>query len=107
MSVEGNSERTRGPSPAVPGALALLSVLVMLYSLLIATRPLLGVMVVVLLFLAYLLWRSLHLAVRFVAAFERIADAMEGPASENRPPEGREDRTRDHEDRARDSEREF
>ncbi|WP_243700418.1 hypothetical protein [Halorussus pelagicus] len=95
MSGKDDSERTRKPSPVVRGTLALLSVLVMLYSLLIATRPLLGVLVVALLFVTYLLWRSLNLAVRFVAAFERIADAME-----NRPPER-------HEDRARDREREF
>lgn len=58
-------------------ALGLLGVLVVLYSLVVATRPLLGVVVALLLFGVYLAWRFFHLAVRFVTAFERIADAME------------------------------
>ena len=58
-------------------ALAVFAVFVILYSLLIATRPLLGVVVALLLFGAYLAWRFFRLAIRFVVAFERIADAME------------------------------
>jgi uncharacterized membrane protein len=58
-------------------ALAIFAVLVMLYSLLIATRPLLGVFTVVGLFGTYLLWRFFHLATRFVAAVERIATSLE------------------------------
>lgn len=59
-------------------ALGVFALLVVLYSLLIASRPLLGVQLVMLLFVIYLAWRFFHLATRFVAAVERIADAMEG-----------------------------
>ena len=60
-------------------ALIVLAVVILLYSVLIATRPLLGVQLVILLFFAYLIWRFYYLASRFVGAFERIADAMETP----------------------------
>jgi len=49
----------------------------LLYSVLVATRPLFGVLLVILVFGAYLAWRWFLLGVRFVAAVERIADAME------------------------------
>ncbi|WP_135806296.1 glycerol ABC transporter substrate-binding protein [Halorussus marinus] len=63
-------------------ALAVVGLVAVLYSLLIAARPLAGVTVVAWLFGAYLAWRSFGLAVRFVVAVERIADAMEARADE-------------------------
>jgi len=65
-------------------ALVVLALVVLLYSLLVAARPLVGLSVVAWLFAAYLAWRLFGLAVRFVAAFERIADAMETRADEQR-----------------------
>lgn len=56
-------------------ALAVLAVLVLAYSVLIVTEPLLGVVVVLVIAGAYLAWR-------FVYAFERIADALETVADE-------------------------
>lgn len=64
-------------SPTLRIALLVLAVLILLYSIVVATRPLLGVTLVTLLFVAYLAWRFLHLAARFVATVERIADATE------------------------------
>ncbi|UPV74440.1 hypothetical protein M0R89_18150 [Halorussus limi] len=93
MSSQDDSVRVHEPS-RVRGALGVLAVLVLLYSVLIATRPLLGVTLVVLLFGAYLAWRTFHLAVQFVAAVERIADAMEGQATDAA---SRESRARDRE----------
>ncbi|NHN59217.1 glycerol ABC transporter substrate-binding protein [Halorussus sp. JP-T4] len=80
-------------------ALALLALLGLAYSLLIATQPLLGVLFVVWIAGFYLLWRFLHLAERLVRAIERIADGTEG---RNRA--GRENR---RERDGRDREREF
>ena len=71
-----STERT---STTLRIALIVLAVVILLYSVLIATRPLLGVQLVVLLFFAYLMWQFYHLASRFVGAVERIADAMETP----------------------------
>ncbi|USZ68168.1 glycerol ABC transporter substrate-binding protein [Halorussus salilacus] len=56
---------------------ALVGLLILLYSVVIASRPLLGIAVVLLLFGAYLAWQFLELAGRFVVAVERIADALE------------------------------
>ena len=61
--------------------LGIVAVFVVLYSLLISQRPLLGLLVVHLLFGAYLLWRFFHLSSRFVRAVERIADSMEAGES--------------------------
>ncbi|UPW00472.1 hypothetical protein M0R88_18465 [Halorussus gelatinilyticus] len=77
MSAEDDPSRGREPSTGLRVALGVLGVLVLLYSVLIATQPLLGVMLVVLLFGAYLAWRWFLLGVQFVAAVERIADAMD------------------------------
>lgn len=82
MSAEDDSTRPREPSTALRACLAVVAFLVLAYSVLVATRPLLGVFVVILLYGAYLLWRSFHLAVRFVRATERVADAVEVLARE-------------------------
>ena len=52
-------------------AVAILAVLVLLYSVLVMQRALYAVSFVLPLFLLYLVWR-------FVRAHERIADALEG-----------------------------
>jgi uncharacterized membrane protein len=65
------------PSTATRVALGVIAALVLLYSVLVATRPLLGVLLVILVFGAYLAWRSFLLAERLVAAIERLADATE------------------------------
>lgn len=57
--------------------LGIVAVFVLLYSLLITARPLLGVEVILWLLGVYLLWRFLLLTTRFVRAVERIADALE------------------------------
>lgn len=77
MSLEDDSSRTSEPSTATQVALGVVAALVLLYSVLVATRPLFGVLLVILVFGAYLAWRWFLLGVRFVAAVERIADAME------------------------------
>jgi len=74
------SVRDRATGPWV--ALIVLSLAVMLYSLLVAARPLAGLSVTAWLFAAYLAWRLFGLAVRFVVAVERIADALAAPADE-------------------------
>lgn len=75
MSAEG-LERRR--STALRTFLVFLAAVVLGYSLLIATQPLLGVLLVLLLYFAYLTWQFLGLARRFVGALERIADSMQG-----------------------------
>ncbi|WP_132060707.1 glycerol ABC transporter substrate-binding protein [Halorussus amylolyticus] len=75
---------SESPRTALHVALGVLAVVVVLYSVLIAGRPLLGVSVVLGIFGAYLAWRLFGLAVRFVAAFERIADAMEAREGDSR-----------------------
>lgn len=82
MSGEEYQGRAQEPSIALRVALVVVAVLVVLYSLVIMTRPLLGVSFVVLLFGVYLLWRFLHLAARFVRAVEQIADTLEKPNRE-------------------------
>jgi len=77
MSLEDDSSRPSEPSTATRVALGVIAVLVLLYSVLVTTRPLLGVLLVILVFGAYLAWRWFLLGVQFVAAVERIADAME------------------------------
>ena len=56
--------------PYVSTAIAILSALTILYSLIIAKRPLLGMTTVLLFVILYLFWR-------FVRAIESIADALE------------------------------
>ena len=97
------ADRAREPPTGLKVALGLLALLGLAYSLLIATRPLLGVLFVVWLAGFYLLWRFLHLAERLVRAVERIAGAMEagdGTTGRNREMAGR-DRERDDRDRER------
>jgi len=72
-------QRGYEPSNTLKIALGAIALLVVLYSIVIATRPVLGVTFAVWLFGLYLLWRFFHLASRFVRAIERIADAMESP----------------------------
>ncbi len=55
--------------------LAVLAAFVLAYSVLVATEPLLGIVVVFLITGAYLAWRFVH-------AFERIADALEAVAAD-------------------------
>ena len=66
-----------GNENSVKFGFVVLAVLVVLYSLLISQRVLLGVSLVVWIFGAYLAWRFFLLAGRFVRAAERIADSME------------------------------
>lgn len=82
MSVEDPSDGGYEPPTALRVGLGVVAVLVLAYSFLVATRPLLGVLAVGLPFVAYLCWRSFRLAVRFVRAVERIADATEVLARE-------------------------
>lgn len=82
MSEKGLQGREREPPTGLRVALVVVALLVLLYSVLIATRPLLGVSIVVLLFGAYLLWQFFYLATRFVRAVERIADAKEESSKE-------------------------
>ncbi|WP_276301406.1 hypothetical protein [Halorussus lipolyticus] len=77
MSSNEGGGRSDEPSTGLKVALGVVAVLALLYSVVIATRPLFGVSIVVWLFGAYLLWRFVLLARRFVRAVERIADAME------------------------------
>jgi hypothetical protein len=63
--------------PTLEIGLAVLAVVVILYSVVIASRPLFGVFVAVGIFAAYLLWGVLTIAARFARAAERIADSME------------------------------
>ncbi|WP_246045699.1 hypothetical protein [Halorussus ruber] len=79
MSPDEPPRRGYEPSPNLKIALGAIALVVVLYSIVVATRPLLGVTFVVWLFGLYLLWRFFHLAARFVRAIERIADAMESP----------------------------
>ncbi|WP_192498426.1 hypothetical protein [Halorussus halophilus] len=74
MSTDGLESRR---SKMLRAFLVFLATVVFLYSILIATQPLLGVFFVVFLFLAYLAWQFLGIAKRFVVALERIADSME------------------------------
>ncbi|MFC4448315.1 hypothetical protein [Halorussus aquaticus] len=99
MSSGQPSERAHEPSTAIRIALGVVALLVVLYSLLIATRPLLGVTFVVWLFGAYLLWRFFHLAARFVGAVERIADAMERRTQSGERRTAPEDRSRERYER--------
>ncbi|WP_435174558.1 hypothetical protein [Halorussus sp. AFM4] len=73
------ADRAREPSTALKVALGVVAFLGFAYSLLIATRPLLGALFVVWIAGFYLLWRFLHLAGRLVRAVERLADATEAP----------------------------
>ena len=77
MSRNDVPPEARKPSTGLRTAVGVLALLVLLYSVLIATRPLLGVAVVVWLVGLYLVWKFFLLASRFVRAVERIADAME------------------------------
>lgn len=72
---EGGLDRRR--SKALRAFLVFLGAVGLLYSLLIAQQPLLDVFLVVILFLAYLVWQFLGVAQRLVVALERIADSME------------------------------
>jgi len=54
----------------IPFGIGVVSILILLYSLVIAAQILLGFGIVILLLLFYLFWR-------FVRAHERLADAME------------------------------
>jgi hypothetical protein len=74
---EKNDAALRKVGSLLKVVLAVVAVIVMAYSLLIATRPLLGVFTVAALFGAYLLWRFVYLASRLVRAVERIADSLE------------------------------
>lgn len=58
------------------GALALLSLLVLAYSVLLLGNVLLGVVVIVLLWLLPLAWKLLRAFLRLVDAAEEIADAL-------------------------------
>lgn len=69
-----SSARTASTTLRIAGGV--LALVVLLYSVVVGARPLLGVAVVVWLFGLYLLWRFLLLASRFVRAVERIADEM-------------------------------
>ncbi|MFC7079861.1 hypothetical protein [Halorussus caseinilyticus] len=81
MPADESPTRAYEPSTGLRVALGVLALVVVLYSVVVATRPLLGVAIVVWLFGAYLLWRFFRLAARFVRAVERIADAMEARES--------------------------
>lgn len=81
MSPNEGGGRSDDPSTGLKVGLGVVALLALLYSVLIATRPLFGVSIVVWLFGAYLLWRFFLLAGRFVSAIERIADAMEESGS--------------------------
>lgn len=77
MSTDDAPPRTRQSSTGLRIALGVFALLVLLYSVLITTRPLFGVAIVVWLGGLYLLWKFFLLSSRFVRAVERIADAME------------------------------
>lgn len=77
MSAEKRQPRARDPSIGFRIALVSVALLAILYSLIIMTRPLLGVGFAFLLFVLYFLWRFFHLAARFVRAVEQIADSLE------------------------------
>jgi len=77
MSTSERSQGPKTPSTTLQIALGVIALIVLAYSVLIATRPLLGLSVVSWLVGLYLLWWLLTLAARFVSAFERIADALE------------------------------
>ncbi|MFB6087736.1 MAG: hypothetical protein ABEJ85_04380 [Haloarculaceae archaeon] len=68
---------TDRPDAAAWAGLALLSLLVLGYSLLIAGNVLLGVVVVALLWLVPLAWSLLGAFLRFVDAVEDVADALQ------------------------------
>lgn len=76
MTTDG-TRAAEGPSTGLRITLGFVALVVLLYSVVIATRPLLGVSFVVVLFGVSHLWRFLALASRLVSAVERIADAME------------------------------
>jgi Flp pilus assembly protein TadB len=63
--------------PALLGVLAVLSVLVMAYSLIIARQILLGVLLVAAVWLFYLCYLTLRRLGRIASALERIADNMD------------------------------
>ena len=60
--------------PELLGALAALSILVMLYSLIIAQQILLGLLIVVFIWLFYMLYRILLRMGRLASALERLVD---------------------------------
>jgi hypothetical protein len=72
----------RGPSRGVKAAAAVLCVLVLAYSLVIAGQILLGVLVCILVYGLFLAYYLLDALLRFVDATERIADALERTAGD-------------------------
>jgi len=89
----------RGPSRGVKAAAAVLCVLVLAYSLVIAGQILLGVLVCILVYGLFLAYYLLGAFVRLVDSIERIADALEVRAGETGPRVA--DGTRSRDDRSR------